>query len=137
MRCVATLSAVAVDPERIGQAIRDARGARPQKEVAALAGLGADSLSDIENGKAEPKLSTLERLADALSVPLGALLLRAGAIDLSLPIEELLASDPDLSEDSRDLMRRLYERAKRFDREEGAVVSPPRAPRPEPADDGA
>lgn len=119
MVCAATVAAVAVDPERIGQAIRDARGNRPQRDVAALAGIGPDSLSDIELGKSEPKLSNLERIAQALGLTLHALLLRAGAIDPGDPhsVEDMIARDPSLSPDSRELLLRTYARFVDIDRE--------------------
>lgn len=135
MWCTGTVLAVAVE-NGIGRAIREARGNRSQKELALAAGIGPDSWSEIETGKSEPKLSTLERIAGALGLTLAVLLLRAGAIDLDLPVEELLGADPNLSDDSRDLMRRLYERAKRFDQEEGVVAASDVPVGGTPSDDG-
>ncbi len=40
------------------------------KELAALCGLSAPSLYNIANGKLAPKVSTLEKIADTLGVPI-------------------------------------------------------------------
>lgn len=120
MGCVgATVACVAVDPQEIGRAVREARAGRPQKELADRAGIGQDTWSQVETGKNEPKLSTLDRMAQALGMTLGALLLRAGAIDLAdrITLEDMISRDPGLSEDSRDLLRRTYARFVEIDRE--------------------
>jgi transcriptional regulator with XRE-family HTH domain len=142
MRIASTLPDVAqVDPGKLGEEIRAERLRQglSQAELAARVNRDQSVVSTVESGGHGLRIVLLDQLARALLGPkgLGILLLRAGALDLEIPVEELLGADPGLSDDSRDLMRRLYERAKRFDQEEGAVVSPPRAPRPEPADDGA
>lgn len=119
MGCVGgTVTAVAVDPERIGRAVREVRADRSQKVLAEMAGIGQDTWSQVETGKNEPKLSTLDRMATAMGMTLGALLLRAGAIDPldQITLEDMIAGDPALSEDSRDLLRRTYARFVEIDR---------------------
>ncbi len=55
-----------------GRAIRISRAARgfSQKLLASEAGLDASYISLVEAGKREPSLSALEKLADALGLPL-------------------------------------------------------------------
>ncbi len=60
----------------VGQRLRDARHARELSltALAAAAGIGKGSLSEIENGTRNPTLATLYSLAGALGVPLATLL---------------------------------------------------------------
>ena len=141
MRMTGTLPPVAqVDVVRLGEEIRLERQRLgwTQAELARKIHRDQAVVSSVESGSHGLRISLLDQIAQALLGPkgLGLLLLRAGAIDLSLPLEELLASDPDLSDDSRELMRKLYRRARAFDAEEGAV-SPRRAPEPGPGVGGA
>src|SRR5262245_38469820 len=74
-----------MDPDvaaAVGARLRETRHARGLSvgALAARAGVGKGSLSEIENGARNPTLSTLHALAGALGVPLSTLLAeRAGA----------------------------------------------------------
>jgi transcriptional regulator with XRE-family HTH domain len=48
-------------------------GGDSQKSLAARAGISTYALFQIEAGKAKPRVSTILKLADALSVPVGAI----------------------------------------------------------------
>jgi transcriptional regulator with XRE-family HTH domain len=48
-------------------------GGDSQKTLAARAGISEYALNQIELGKAKPRDSTIKKLADALSVPVGAI----------------------------------------------------------------
>lgn len=60
----------------LGSNLRDARArlGLTQEQVAERSGVHATEVSRIEAGKRDPKVSTLERLADAIEVPPGRLL---------------------------------------------------------------
>lgn len=59
---------------RLGAALREARGARSMVEVAAAAGLPAETLRKIESGRVPtPAFFTVVALAGALELPLDAL----------------------------------------------------------------
>ncbi|MDO5643454.1 MAG: helix-turn-helix transcriptional regulator [Paracoccus sp. (in: a-proteobacteria)] len=59
----------------VGSRIRQARTAQQAslEQMALLTGISAPALSLIENGKRDPRLTTLAKIADALRVPLGEL----------------------------------------------------------------
>lgn len=48
-------------------------GGDSQKSLAARAGISDVAYGAIEQGKAQPRVSTVRKLADALSVPVGAI----------------------------------------------------------------
>lgn len=60
----------------VGEKIRAIRKAKPmtQKELAGLLGISSVNISQIENNVREPKIDTLEKIADALEVSLAELL---------------------------------------------------------------
>ena len=65
--------------QRLGRALRQARGMRSMVEVAALAGVPVETLRKIETGRIPtPAFFTVVALADAVGVSLGQL---AGAAD--------------------------------------------------------
>lgn len=130
----ATLPGVAMaDPVRLGEAIRLER----ERQGLTQAELGARMdpkrhqvvVSGIEAGENQLKIQLLQQVCTALlgSKGLAIILLRAGAIPMDLPLEELLASAPGLSDDSRDLMRRMYERLTKIDQDAGIVPAGPSA----------
>jgi len=56
------------------------------EQLALLTGISAPALSVIENGKRDPRLTTLNRIAEALRVPLAALIAnRVGAAESAAP----------------------------------------------------
>lgn len=68
--------------ERLGQALRAARGSRSMVEVAARAGISVETLRKIETGRVPtPAFFTVAALAQALEMPLSvfALPVRPGA----------------------------------------------------------
>lgn len=113
MRLVATIPQVAVDAARLGAEIRTERTRQglSQAELARRAKTHQAVVSKVELGEHELQWDLLVRLADALlgAKGLGVILLRAGAIDLDLPVRELLAGDPDLSERGRRLAVESYD----------------------------
>lgn len=58
----------------IGERIRFYRGRRRQVDVAALAHVSVDYLSEIERGKKMPAIPVMYRFAEILGVPIAALL---------------------------------------------------------------
>lgn len=59
-----------------GRRIRETRAGQglSLEQLARLTGISAPALSLIETGKRDPRLTTLNRIADALRVPLAALI---------------------------------------------------------------
>ena len=71
-----------------GLRIRETRAAQSLslEQLARLTGISAPALSLIETGKRDPRLTTLNRIADALRVPLAALIANSsGAAGRSAP----------------------------------------------------
>src|SRR5512139_1118623 len=64
-------SAQSVDVGQRLQTLREARG-MSQRRLAAASGLSPNALSQIERGNVSPSVSTLNRLAAALGVPITA-----------------------------------------------------------------
>jgi transcriptional regulator with XRE-family HTH domain len=70
----------------LGERVREARGEEPQKVVARRAGIGAETLWQIENGKrrgddypfSPPKPDIIAKLARALDIPVSEALTLAG-----------------------------------------------------------
>ena len=58
----------------LGQKLIEARGDRSQREIARDAGIDVSTVSRIERGILDPSISTLAAIADALGVPIAALL---------------------------------------------------------------
>jgi len=84
-----------VDPEvatAIGARVRAARqqAGLSVSGLAARAGIGKGSLSELENGTRNPTLSTLYALAGAVGVPLATLLVEPGSLVASPGIEARL-----------------------------------------------
>ncbi len=64
--------------ERLGALLREARGARSMVEVAAAAGLSAETLRKIETGRAPtPAFFTVAALAGVLGLSMDELVVRA------------------------------------------------------------
>ena len=69
---------------RLGEVLRDARGARSMTAVAAAVGMPVDTLRKIESGRVPtPAFFTIATLAGELELPLDALVEACG------PVEEL------------------------------------------------
>ncbi|MCC5966802.1 MAG: helix-turn-helix transcriptional regulator [Natronohydrobacter sp.] len=66
-----------------GHRIRETRAAQglSLEQLARLTGISAPALSLIETGKRDPRLTTLNRIADALRVPIAALTANLSGIE--------------------------------------------------------
>jgi CheY-like chemotaxis protein len=96
----------------LGVAIKTERSALgiSQEQLAERAGLHRTYVSDVERGTRNPSIAIVERLADALELPISALFDRAShAVESRESVEVLLVED-----DTRDLQRaaRAFERAR-------------------------
>ncbi|MET8330347.1 helix-turn-helix transcriptional regulator [Streptomyces sp. NPDC005181] len=74
--------------ERLGRLLREARGARSMVEIAASAGISAETLRKIETGRAPtPAFFTVAALAGALGLSMDELLMRcAPEPDVAVPL---------------------------------------------------
>jgi transcriptional regulator with XRE-family HTH domain len=81
-----------------GHRIRETRAAQglSLEQLARLTGISGPALSLIETGKRDPRLTTLKRIADALRVPLAALI--ADASGAAGPSTSSSADGYDLGE---------------------------------------
>jgi transcriptional regulator with XRE-family HTH domain len=94
--------------ELIGKRLKQARSSRGLSvgALAAAAGIGKGSLSEIENGTRNPTLSTLYVLANSLQLPLATLLdMRAGARISSPGIEVRLLDASTAGETTVEVYR--------------------------------
>jgi len=74
--------------QRLGRALRQARGDRSMVEVAALAGVPVETLRKIETGRIPtPAFFTVVALADAVGVSLGQLAVAADGGDSAATVE--------------------------------------------------
>ena len=96
----------------LGAAIKTERSSLgiSQEQLAERAGLHRTYVSDVERGVRNPSISTVERLADALELPISALFDRASHARESRDVVEVLL----VEDDPRDLQRavRAFERAR-------------------------
>jgi transcriptional regulator with XRE-family HTH domain len=65
------------------------RAGLKQKEVASGAGISANYLSLIENGRKTPSLPVLQAIGDQLGVPAAMLMLHSSRIERDLDVDEL------------------------------------------------
>ncbi|MFF9352001.1 helix-turn-helix domain-containing protein [Streptomyces sp. NPDC014734] len=73
--------------ERLGALLREARGARSMTEIAANAGISAETLRKIETGRAPtPAFFTVAALAGALGLSLDELLTRCAPEPDAVPL---------------------------------------------------
>ncbi|MFD5057967.1 helix-turn-helix domain-containing protein [Streptomyces sp. NPDC058394] len=74
--------------ERLGRLLREARGARSMVEIAASAGISAETLRKIETGRAPtPAFFTVAALAGALGLSMDQLLIRCDPEpDVAVPL---------------------------------------------------
>ena len=97
--------------EALGELIRTQRSAAglSLRDLAERTGVSNAYLSQIERGLHEPSLSVLRSIADALDVPLEALLTRAGVLrGPDEGTETAILSDPALSEAQRFALLSIY-----------------------------
>ncbi len=86
-----TLKSIKMDIAKRIKSIREKKG-MSQKELITAVGLGAPMYSRIETGKAEPSLTTLEKIAKALGVKL------ADFFEADDNLEEINSYDASLME---------------------------------------
>ncbi|TRV74414.1 helix-turn-helix transcriptional regulator [Streptomyces sp. 130] len=73
--------------ERLGLLLREARGARSMTDIAARAGISAETLRKIETGRAPtPAFFTVAALAGALGLSMDQLLLRCAPEPAAVPL---------------------------------------------------
>ncbi|NEC05277.1 helix-turn-helix transcriptional regulator [Streptomyces sp. SID7909] len=73
--------------ERLGLLLREARGPRSMTEIAAHAGISAETLRKIETGRAPtPAFFTVAALAGALGLSMDELLLRCAPVPAAVPL---------------------------------------------------
>ncbi len=73
--------------ERLGALLRQARGARSMVEIAAGAGLSAETLRKIETGRAPtPAFFTVAALAEVLGLSLDEVLRRCAPAPVPVPV---------------------------------------------------
>ncbi|MEU9148637.1 helix-turn-helix transcriptional regulator [Streptomyces sp. NPDC048349] len=73
--------------ERLGALLREARGARSMVEIAAGAGLSAETLRKIETGRAPtPAFFTVAALAEVLGLSLDEVLRRCAPVPAPEPV---------------------------------------------------
>jgi transcriptional regulator with XRE-family HTH domain len=74
--------------ERLGRLLREARGGRSMVEVAAAAGLSAETLRKIETGRAPtPAFFTVAAVAAALGLSMDELVVRCAPVPLAGSVE--------------------------------------------------
>jgi transcriptional regulator with XRE-family HTH domain len=102
----------------LGDFIRAQRKAAEMslRELAAKAGVSNPYISQIERGLHEPSMRVLRSISSALSLPVDALLVRAGLIDedpqaaakAAATVESAIAADPNLKPDQRNSLLAVY-----------------------------
>ncbi|MCC9705576.1 helix-turn-helix domain-containing protein [Streptomyces sp. MNU76] len=79
--------------ERLGRLLRDARGGRSMAEIAAGAGISAETLRKIETGRAPtPAFFTIAALARALGLSMDDLVTRCGPAAAETPTAATVAA---------------------------------------------
>ena len=102
----------------LGDFIRAQRKAAEMslRELAAKAGVSNPYISQIERGLHEPSMRVLRSISTALSLPVDALLVRAGLIDedpqaaakAAATVESAICADPSLTPDQRNSLLAVY-----------------------------
>lgn len=80
-------------PMMLGAAIREVRGNLTQDELAAKLNTDQGTVSRWENGKLRPDLNDIKAIEDAVGVPHGTVLRRAGYIAEVVTVEDALEAD--------------------------------------------
>lgn len=94
-----------------------------QKDLAALLGIGANTLSQYENGKREPDNNTLVQLADYFGVSTDYLLGRTDTPKKKAPPQSNGTFEPKLTKrDEFDISRRLDEMLSELDKSDSALM---------------
>lgn len=85
--------------EELLQSLVNARKRRPQRAIATAMGTTQSAISDIENGRVDPRLSTLQRYARAAGRRLAVMLSEGNGVPGDLDKPELLALAVELTEE--------------------------------------
>lgn len=93
----------------LGRALRAARGARTQTEIAELLGVGQNTVSDWERDRSVPPLEHITALELAAGRPRGWALRLAGHVDDVVDVRSAIAADPELDDIGRELVLDVYE----------------------------
>jgi len=98
----------------LGEFIRDQRrvGHLSLRKLSEMAGISNPYLSQIERGLRKPSAEILQQLARALEISSETLYIRAGILEERLVGSDLvheIRRDPDLSEDQKKTLVRIYE----------------------------
>ena len=136
------------DPWRdLGEFIREQRSVArlSVRRLSDMAGISNPYLSQIERGLRRPSAEILQQIARALRISAETLYVRAGILDareIDGNLSEAILAEPNLREDQKQTLLRIY---LSFRRENGsednedapaAAVSPEPDPGPEPAAPG-
>lgn len=95
----------------LGRALREARGARPQSDIAELVDVEQPTISRWEKGETTPSVEQLIRLEDGLGIARGTLMRAGNLLGEYLSVEECIASDLTLTEDYRSMVLTVYREA--------------------------
>lgn len=115
------------DPEllkMVGENLARARGRRSQSEIAEASGVDISTISDIENGRRNPSVTTVAQLAAAVGVDVEDLFRRGNAKAAGRPG----ALETRVAALERDLLvaMKLAKKALELGQQPGAVRSPAR-----------
>jgi len=102
----------------LGEFIREQRGVGQMslRRLSELAGVSNPYLSQIERGLRKPSAEILQQIARALEISSETLYVRAGILDAPTDQVDLIKEirrDPDLSEEQKKSLVRIYESFRR------------------------
>lgn len=96
--------------ERLASSLRQVRdGIMTQVDLAAALGETQSWVSRRESGEVEPTPSELARIEQALGVPFGSIYQLAGLVVGEVSTRVAIATDPQLSQDARDVLLGAYD----------------------------
>jgi transcriptional regulator with XRE-family HTH domain len=116
------------DPWReLGEFIREQRSVArlSVRRLSDMAGISNPYLSQIERGLRRPSAEILQQIARALRISAETLYVRAGILearDREMDLADSILADPDLTEDQKQTLLRIY---LSFRRENDAAGAPP------------
>jgi transcriptional regulator with XRE-family HTH domain len=93
----------------VGEAIAEAIDGRSQKDVAGELGVAASTVNRWISGEYTPSYEDLARIEDACGKPRGSILGAAGYVESPTTFVEVLAMDPRLNTQARQMLRTLYD----------------------------
>lgn len=101
---------VVVDRARIGRVIRTERERQglSQDDLGRTFGRTQAVVSAYEDGSHGMPIEQLEQIAAGLGWTLAQLLMRAGALETDLSVEDYIAGDPSLNDENKAVVLRVY-----------------------------